>query len=120
MPNRPSDPTDYLHTASNASLESFELTRLNHAANLRREIATLIDQWIDETVQARLARCILEERALKRSPAHREPLAPERQLPFEAPEAPELGSFHLPPAPPMKLARPVKMARPRTTKKPAA
>ena len=115
MPNRPSDPApDYLHTASNASLESFELTRLNHAANLRREIAALIDQWIDETVQARLARCVLQERALKRSTATREPLAPERQLPFEAAGTPELASFHVAPAPPMKLSRP------RNTKKPAA
>jgi hypothetical protein len=115
MPNRPSDPaSDYLHTASNASLESFELTRLNHAANLRREIAALIDQWIDETVQARLARCILEERALKRSTLKHEPLAPERQLPFETSLAPELGSFQIAPAPPMKLSRP------RTTRKPAA
>ena len=115
MPNRPSDPaSDYLHTASNASLESFELTRLNHAANLRREIAALIDQWIDETVQARLARCIIEERALKHAALKREPLAPERQLPFEPPAASDRGSFHVAPAPPMKLSRP------RATKKPAA
>ena len=49
---RPDPPLDYLHSASVSSLESYELSRLNHAANLRREIATLLDQWIEETVHA--------------------------------------------------------------------
>jgi hypothetical protein len=112
MPTRPSNSaSDYLHTASSASLESYELSRLNHAANLRREIAALIDQWIDETVQARLARCILEERAAKRSTLRREPLAPQHQLPFEASAQPASATLHL--APPLKLSR-------RNSKKPAA
>lgn len=115
MPNRPSDPaSDYLHTASNSSLESYELSRLNHAANLRREIAALIDQWIDETVQARLARCILEERASKRGTLRREPLAPERQLPFEVPANSDAATLVVAPAPPMKVPRP------RSAKEPAA
>lgn len=115
MPNRPSDPaSDYLHTASNSSLESYELSRLNHAANLRREIAALIDQWIDETVQARLARCILEERAAKRTTLRHEPLAPERQLPFEVPPAPDAATLLIAPAPPKKVPRP------RNAKEPAA
>ena len=42
-------PSDFLRVASSASLQSFELARLNRAANLRREIAALIDQWIEET-----------------------------------------------------------------------
>jgi hypothetical protein len=58
--SRFSPPLDYLQAASRASLQSFELTRLNHAANLRREIATLIDQWIQETSQAMLARWMLD------------------------------------------------------------
>src|ERR1700692_3994803 len=49
-------PLDYLRAASRASLQSFELARLNHAANLRREIAALIDQWIQETSAAPLVR----------------------------------------------------------------
>jgi len=53
-------PLDYLQAASRASLQSFELTRLNHAANLRAEIATLIDQWIQETSEAMLARWMLD------------------------------------------------------------
>lgn len=112
MPTRPSDPaSDYLHTASNASLESYELSRLNHAANLRREIAALIDQWIDETVQARLARSILEERALRRSALRCEPLPPQRQLPLEVPAPSEIATLH--------VAQPLKLPR-RNTKKTAA
>lgn len=53
-------PLDYLQAASRASLQSFELTRLNHAANLRQEIATLMDQWIQETSEALLARWMLD------------------------------------------------------------
>jgi len=53
-------PIDYLQAASRASLQSFELARLNHAANLRNEIAALIDQWIQETSEAMLARWMLD------------------------------------------------------------
>jgi hypothetical protein len=55
-------PWDYLRRASTASLQSFELSRLNHAANLRHDIAALLDQWLDETAQAMLARWLLENR----------------------------------------------------------
>jgi hypothetical protein len=58
--SRLTPPLDYLQAASRASLQSFELTRLNHAANLRQEIAALIDQWIQETSQAMLARWMLD------------------------------------------------------------
>src|ERR1700739_4081950 len=62
-------PLDYLQAASRASLQSFELTRLNHAANLRQEIAALIDQWIQETSEALLARWSLEHhKSLQSSP----------------------------------------------------
>jgi hypothetical protein len=62
-------PLDYLQAASRASLQSFELTRLNHAANLRQEIATLIDQWIQETSEAMLARWMLDHhKSLQSSP----------------------------------------------------
>jgi len=53
-------PWDYLSKASDASLQSFELSRLNHAANLRGEIGALLDQWLEETAQAMLARWLLE------------------------------------------------------------
>jgi hypothetical protein len=52
----------YLREASAASLESFELSRLNHAANLRREIGALIDQWIQESSEALMARWLIEHR----------------------------------------------------------
>jgi hypothetical protein len=55
-----SPPLDYLQAASRASLQNYELTRLNHAANLRQEIAALIDQWIQETSEALLARWMLD------------------------------------------------------------
>jgi hypothetical protein len=62
-------PLDYLQAASRASLQSFELTRLNHAANLRQEIAALIDQWIQETSEAMLARWMLDHhKSLQPSP----------------------------------------------------
>ena len=53
-------PLDYLQTASRTSLQSFELARLNHAANLRREIAVLMDRWIQETSEATLARWMID------------------------------------------------------------
>ena len=62
-------PADYLRTASRTSLQSFELARLNHAANLRREIAVLIDQWLEETAEAMLARWMLEHHGSLHEPA---------------------------------------------------
>ncbi len=53
-------PWNYLRQASESSLRCFELSRLNHAANLRKEIVALIDQWLEETAEARLARCLLD------------------------------------------------------------
>jgi hypothetical protein len=61
-------PLDYLQAASRASLQSFELTRLNHAANLRHEIAALIDQWIQETSEAMFARWMLDHHNSLQSP----------------------------------------------------
>jgi hypothetical protein len=43
------------------------LTRLNHAANLRKEINTLMDQWMDENASAIVARWLIEQRE---HPAH--------------------------------------------------
>jgi hypothetical protein len=62
-------PLDYLQAASRSSLQSFELARLNHAANLRTEIAALIDQWIQESCEAMLARWMLDHhQTLQSSP----------------------------------------------------
>jgi hypothetical protein len=62
-------PLDYLQAASRASLQIYELTRLNHAANLREEIAALMDQWIQETSEAMLARWMLDHhKSMQSSP----------------------------------------------------
>ncbi len=53
-------PWEYFRHASIDSLESYELARLTHAANLRKEIVALVDQWLDETASALLARWLLE------------------------------------------------------------
>lgn len=55
-------PWDFLLTASRISLQSYELSRLSHAANLRKEIGNLLDQWLDENACAMLARWLLEQR----------------------------------------------------------
>jgi hypothetical protein len=51
---------DYLLRCSKPSLESFELSRLNQIANLRKELRGLVEAWIDAEVEARLARWVLE------------------------------------------------------------
>lgn len=61
-------PWEYLRLASDASLQSYELTCLNHAANLRKEIAVLVDQWIENSACALLARWLLENPAYFRPP----------------------------------------------------
>jgi len=53
-------PLDYLTTSSKATLESFELSRLNRASNLRKELRQILEEWVDAEVDARMARCILD------------------------------------------------------------
>ncbi len=95
-------PLDYLQAASRASLQSYELIHLNHAANLRQEIAALIDQWIQETSEAMLARWMLDHhKSLQSSPM----LAPELLRTFVDPAAALFQESQLPmpdmlPAPP--------------------
>ena len=64
-------PWDFLLSASPFALQSYELSRLNHAANLRKEIARLLDEWIEENTCAMLARWLIEKRA--RALSAREP-----------------------------------------------
>ena len=63
-------PWEFLLTASRNSLQSYELTRLSHAANLRKEIGTLLDQWLAENSAASVARWLIDQR--ERSVAHSE------------------------------------------------
>lgn len=58
-PRSVTPPWEYLCRASLPALQSFELSRLNHAANLKKEIDALLDQWLDETVAALLARFLM-------------------------------------------------------------
>lgn len=69
LPRQDNFPWEYLRHASVRSLESFELTRLSHAANLRKEITSLVDEWLHETASALLARWLLEHWAVLRGGA---------------------------------------------------
>ena len=74
MTTRPTQPPwEFLLSASRNSLQSFELSRLSHAANLRKEISALLDQWLEENAAAMLARLLLQQR--DRSPRTSEPLS---------------------------------------------
>ena len=55
-------PWEFLLSASRTSLQSFELSRLSHAANLRKEIVALLEQWIQENSEAMLARLLMDQR----------------------------------------------------------
>jgi hypothetical protein len=60
-------PWEFLLSASRNSLQSYELSRLSHAANLRKEITQLLDSWLEENTAAMLARWLMEQR--ERPPA---------------------------------------------------
>lgn len=63
MPRPQSQPPwEFLLSASRNSLQSYELSRLAHAANLRKEIGALLDQWMEENACAMLARWLIEQR----------------------------------------------------------
>ncbi len=70
-------PWEFLLSASRTSLQSYELSRLSHAANLRKEIGNLLDLWIEENSSAMLARWLMEHRehsvAVAEVPAPAEP-----------------------------------------------
>ena len=59
---RTQPPWEFLLTASRNTLHSYELSRLAHASNLRKEISSLLDQWLDENANAMVARVLLELR----------------------------------------------------------
>ena len=80
-------PWNYLREASEPSLESFELSRLNHAANLRKEVAALLEQWIAETAEAFLARWLREDRKLPAHPGESLDVLPQNRLPFSPAQA---------------------------------
>lgn len=70
MTSRSSQPPwEFLLAASRNSLQSFELSRLAHCSDLRKELTALLDQWVEENSAALLARWLLEQRdRAKRAP----------------------------------------------------
>ncbi len=67
MPRSENLPYQFLLKASVPTLESFELSRLNHAANLKKQIADLIEQYLDESTAALLARAMITRMLRSRS-----------------------------------------------------
>ena len=59
---RSAPPWEFLLSASRNSLQSYELSRLGHVSNLRKEIVALVDQWVEENSSAMLARWLMEQR----------------------------------------------------------
>ena len=55
-------PWEFLLTASRNTLQCYELSRLGHASNLRKEISSHLNQWLDENANAMVARWLIEER----------------------------------------------------------
>lgn len=72
QPSRYDPPWEYLRTASMNTLQTFELSRLNHAANIRKELMTMVDQWLEESASAMVARWLLDHRQF----LHPEPTSP--------------------------------------------
>jgi hypothetical protein len=70
-------PWEFLLSASRNSLQSFELSRLSHAANLRKEIGQLLDSWLEETAAAMLARWLMEQQRVRPPPTSEAPQASE-------------------------------------------
>ena len=56
-------PMEYLRDCSNTSLRYFELSKLEHVANLRRELVVLLDEMMEESALALFARWMLEKRS---------------------------------------------------------
>ena len=54
-------PWEFLLSASRTSLQSYELSRLSHGANLRKEIGALLDLWMEENSAAMLARWLMDQ-----------------------------------------------------------
>ena|ERR1700679_572829 len=62
-------PLDFFLTSSATGLQSYELSRMNHAANLRKELRQIMEEWIQAEVNARFARLVMESRTVLPCPA---------------------------------------------------
>jgi hypothetical protein len=55
-------PVDYLQECSSTSLRYFEMSKLEHVVNLRRELSVLLEQMTEESALALFARWMIEKR----------------------------------------------------------
>src|SRR5271155_1724926 len=69
-------PVEYLRQCSPTSLRYFEMSKLEHVANLRRELAVLLEQMMEESALALFARWMLEKRVAPRGPSAAAGLSP--------------------------------------------
>ncbi len=51
---------EYLLACSDVSLESFRISRMNQAANLRKHVQALVDEWVEAEIDAGVSRWMLE------------------------------------------------------------
>lgn len=51
---------EFLLESSKSTLQAYEASRLNFAANVRKEIVQLLDAWVSENSNALLARWLIE------------------------------------------------------------
>lgn len=58
----PDIPLQYLFECSGAILGEYEISRLNRAANLKKELRAMLEKIVDNLVQAEFARWMLEHR----------------------------------------------------------
>jgi len=59
---KPGSVLEYLQNASPSMLHNFELSRLNHVSNMRKELRVLVDQMVNDMSEALLARALLNHR----------------------------------------------------------
>jgi len=59
-------PVKYLRECSDNSLRHFEVSKLEHVANLRRELSVLCEEMIEESALALLARWMIDNRGTLR------------------------------------------------------
>jgi hypothetical protein len=51
---------EYLLACSDVSLESFRISRMSRAANLRKQVRALVDEWVEAEVDAGVSRWVLQ------------------------------------------------------------
>jgi hypothetical protein len=83
---RTQPPWEFLLSASKNSLQSYELSRLSHAANLRKEITQLLDSWLEENTAAMLARWLMQQREIPPARDHSCAERPENPAPSHGQE----------------------------------